>query len=114
MGTGARLSRMRGRAVGAFELPGRTSAGRQQCRAGHGPCYGSGHQSAQRVTAPRLEWLGRVPYEPTWRAMQQFTESRGSGTDDEIWLLEHEPVFTLGMNADRAHVLDAGDIPLVQ
>ena len=62
----------------------------------------------------RVKWLGRVPYEPTWRAMQQFTDTRGEHTDDELWLLEHQPVFTLGMNADRAHVLAAGDIPVVQ
>ena len=61
-----------------------------------------------------VKWLGRVPYEPTWRAMQQFTDTRGEHTDDELWLLEHDPVFTLGMNADRAHVLAAGDIPVVQ
>jgi len=68
----------------------------------------------REATAPRLIWLGRVPYEPTWRAMQQFTEARTEQTADQVWLLEHEPVFTLGMNADRAHVLDAGDIPVVQ
>ena len=59
-------------------------------------------------------WLGRVPYEPTWRAMQRFTETRDASSSDELWLLEHEPVFTLGMNADRAHVLDPGEIPVVQ
>jgi lipoyl(octanoyl) transferase len=58
--------------------------------------------------------LGRVPYESTWRAMQQFTEERGPDTPDELWLLEHEPVYTLGMNADPAHVLAAGDIPVVR
>ncbi|HEX9474768.1 MAG TPA: lipoyl(octanoyl) transferase LipB [Steroidobacteraceae bacterium] len=58
--------------------------------------------------------LGRVPYESTWRAMQQFTEERGPNTSDELWLLEHEPVYTLGMNADPAHVLAAGDIPVVR
>ena len=46
--------------------------------------------------------------------MQRFTDERGPGTSDEIWLLEHDPVFTLGMNADRAHVLTPGDIPVVQ
>jgi lipoyl(octanoyl) transferase len=66
------------------------------------------------VTAPRLKWLGRVPYEPTWRAMQRFTNERDAATADEIWLLEHEPVFTLGMNADRAHLLTPGSIPVVQ
>jgi lipoyl(octanoyl) transferase len=59
-------------------------------------------------------WLGRVPYEPTWRAMQAFTEQRDADTVDEIWLLEHDPVFTLGMNADRSHVLAPGDIPVLQ
>jgi lipoyl(octanoyl) transferase len=61
-----------------------------------------------------VKWLGRVPYEPTWRAMQKFTDARDEHTDDELWLLEHDPVFTLGMNGDRAHVLAAGDIPVVQ
>ena len=61
-----------------------------------------------------FKWLGRVPYEPTWRAMQRFTEERGPDTPDELWLLEHEPVYTLGMNADPAHVLAAGDIPVVR
>jgi len=59
-------------------------------------------------------WLGRVPYEPTWRAMQRFTDERDADSEDELWLLEHPPVFTLGMAADRTHVLDAGDIPVVQ
>ena len=58
--------------------------------------------------------LGIVEYEPTWRAMQRFTDERGSDTPDEIWLLEHPPVFTLGMNASRDHVLAPGDIPVVQ
>jgi lipoyl(octanoyl) transferase len=59
-------------------------------------------------------WLGRVPYEPTWRAMQAFTDQRDADTADEIWLLQHDPVFTLGMNADRSHVLAPGDIPVLQ
>jgi len=62
----------------------------------------------------RVKWLGRVAYEPTWRAMQQFTDARGEHTEDELWLLEHERVFTLGMNGDRSHVLAPGDIPIVQ
>jgi len=66
------------------------------------------------VTPVVVRWLGRVPYEPTWRAMQQFTEQRDADTPDELWLLEHEPVFTLGMNADPSHVLAPGDIPVVR
>ena len=63
---------------------------------------------------PVVRWLGRVDYEPTWRDMQRFTDQRDSTTPDELWLLEHPPVFTLGMNADPAHVLGAGDIPVVR
>ena len=46
--------------------------------------------------------------------MQAFTDQRGADTPDELWVLEHEPVFTLGMNADPAHLLAPGDIPVVQ
>jgi lipoyl(octanoyl) transferase len=58
--------------------------------------------------------LGLQDYEPIWRAMQRFTDSRGADTADEIWLVEHPPVFTLGMNASREHLLDPGSIPVVQ
>ena len=68
--------------------------------------------SARR--APLLKWLGRVEYEPTWRAMQALTDERGPGAPDQIWFLEHPPVFTLGMNAAPEHILAPGDIPLVQ
>jgi lipoyl(octanoyl) transferase len=62
----------------------------------------------------RVKWLGRVPYEPTWRAMQALTDTRDAATPDELWLLEHDPVFTQGMNGKPEHVLAAGDIPVVQ
>jgi len=62
----------------------------------------------------RVRWLGAAPYEPTWRAMQRFTEERGADSEDELWLLEHEPVYTLGMNADPSHVLAPGDIPVLR
>ena len=58
--------------------------------------------------------LGRQDYEPLWRAMQDFTGQRDSSTDDEIWFTEHPPVFTLGLNASREHLLTPGDIPVVQ
>jgi lipoate synthase/lipoate-protein ligase B len=64
--------------------------------------------------APAVRWLGRVDYEPTWREMQRITDTRDVNTPDEIWLLEHPPVFTLGLNADAGHVLAAGDIPVVK
>jgi lipoyl(octanoyl) transferase len=64
--------------------------------------------------APIIRHLGLVEYAPTWRAMQRFTDERTEATPDEIWFLEHPPVFTLGMNAKREHVLAPGDIPVVQ
>lgn len=62
---------------------------------------------------PLLRDLGRVAYEPTWRRMQTFTQERTEDTPDEIWFLEHPPVFTLGLNGKPEHVLAAGDIPVV-
>jgi len=64
--------------------------------------------------APLVRWLGRVDYVPTWREMQRITDTRDAHTPDEIWLLEHPPVFTQGLNGDPSHVLAAGDIPVVQ
>jgi lipoyl(octanoyl) transferase len=58
--------------------------------------------------------LGHVEYLPTWQAMQRFTDERDASTEDEVWLLQHPPVFTLGMAADASHVLAPGGIPVVQ
>jgi lipoyl(octanoyl) transferase len=76
----------------------------------------SGRPAAAGVSAPgaKVRRLGLVEYEPTWRAMQRFTDERGAATPDEIWFLEHPQVFTLGMNASREHLLAPGDIPVVQ
>ena len=62
---------------------------------------------------PEVRRLGRVAYEPTWRDMQAYTETRGPHHPDQIWLLEHPPVFTLGLNARPEHLLAPGDIPVV-
>ena len=70
--------------------------------------------AAPAIPPALIRRLGRVEYEPTWRAMQRFTEERSAATPDEIWLLEHPPVFTLGANASRAHLIAPGDIPVVQ
>jgi len=61
----------------------------------------------------RVRELGRQPYEPVWRAMQRFTDVRDQTTDDEIWMVEHDPVFTLGQAGKPEHVLAAGDIPVI-
>jgi lipoyl(octanoyl) transferase len=63
---------------------------------------------------PLIRHLGLTPYEPTWRAMQRFTDERDAATPDEIWFVEHPPVFTLGLNASREHLLAPGEIPVVQ
>ena len=58
--------------------------------------------------------LGCQDYEPLWRRMQSFTNERDESTPDELWFTEHPPVFTLGVNAAKEHVLAPGDIPVVQ
>jgi len=57
--------------------------------------------------------LGRQAYGPVWRAMQRFTDARDAATPDELWLVEHEPVFTLGQAGKPEHVLAPGDIPVL-
>lgn len=68
---------------------------------------------AAMTSSPILRRLGRVDYEPTWRAMQAFTATRAADTPDEIWLLEHPPVFTLGQAGNPEHVLADIGIPIV-
>jgi len=65
-------------------------------------------------TAIAIRDLGHRDYEPLWREMQAFTEQRDGGSADEIWFAEHPPVFTLGLNASREHVIAPGDIPVIQ
>jgi lipoyl(octanoyl) transferase len=69
------------------------------------------------VTAPRtvvLRRLGRRPYRAVWTAMRDFTDRRDDATPDEVWLVEHPPVFTLGVNAAREHLLAPGEIEVVE
>jgi lipoyl(octanoyl) transferase len=61
-----------------------------------------------------IRQLGRQPYQPVWHAMQQFTDDRDDSTVDELWVLEHEPVFTQGQAGKAEHILLPGDIPVVQ
>ncbi len=62
----------------------------------------------------KTRFLGRQDYVPLWHSMQTFTDERDSSTPDEIWFCEHPPVFTMGLNASREHLLAPGDIPVVQ
>ncbi len=58
--------------------------------------------------------LGRSDYRDTWDAMKDFTNRRNPETLDELWITEHAPIFTQGLNGRAEHVLDIGDIPLLQ
>ena len=66
------------------------------------------------LVLPVLRDLGRVPCEPIVDAMKAFTAARTADTPDEIWLVEHLPVFTQGLAGKAEHVLDAGEVPIVQ
>ncbi|WP_211343608.1 lipoyl(octanoyl) transferase LipB [Neptunomonas concharum] len=61
-----------------------------------------------------IRQLGLQPYQPIWESMQAFTDERSGDTPDEIWVLEHEPVFTQGQAGKPEHLLHTGDIPVVQ
>ena len=65
------------------------------------------------MTGLRLRRLGRVDYAACLAAMQDFTDRREANTPDQLWLVQHPPVFTLGLAGRAEHVLDAGDIPVV-
>ncbi|MBC7002612.1 lipoyl(octanoyl) transferase LipB [Photobacterium sp. BZF1] len=58
--------------------------------------------------------LGRQDYQPIWQAMHKFTDERSPETTDEVWLVEHNPVFTQGQAGKAEHLLNTGDIPVVQ
>lgn len=62
----------------------------------------------------RIRHLGLRDYTEVWEEMQAFTENRTAATQDELWLLEHHPVFTLGLAGKREHLLNPGCIPVVQ
>lgn len=61
-----------------------------------------------------LRRLGRAEYEPTWRAMQEFTARREAATKDELWLVEHPPVYTLGQGGKPEHLLRETGVPVVK
>jgi lipoyl(octanoyl) transferase len=66
------------------------------------------------MVAPLVRDLGLRPLPDVWAEMQAFTAQRTEDTRDEVWFVEHPPVYTLGMRADRSHLLAPGDIPVVQ
>ncbi len=79
------------------------------------PLAGEGWgEGADDKTLLILRRLGTRDYTPVWRAMQSFTQQRSDATPDELWLVEHPPVFTQGLNGKPEHLLAPGDIPVIQ
>lgn len=62
----------------------------------------------------KVEKLGLQPYQPIWEAMKNFTSTRTPDTNDELWVLEHYPVYTQGQAGKTEHILNPGEIPIVQ
>ncbi len=69
---------------------------------------------SEQTSTVIIRQLGTKHYEPVWQAMQRFTDERDQNTQDEIWLVEHPPVFTQGQAGKAEHILMPGDIPVVQ
>ncbi len=61
-----------------------------------------------------VKQLDVVPYEECYAAMREFNQARSSNTEDEIWILQHPPVYTLGLAGSRKHIIDAGKIPVIE
>ena len=66
------------------------------------------------MQTPLIKDLGRTDYQPVWKAMKQFTQDRDRSVRDELWRTEHNPVYTQGLNGRDEHLLNTGDIPVVQ
>lgn len=74
-----------------------------------------GNQSVNKIEDSLIvRHLGLSDYEPVWKAMHHFTDNRNDETIDEVWLVEHNPVFTQGQAGKEEHLLNTGDIPVVQ
>jgi len=66
------------------------------------------------ISRPHVKFLGQTDYDECWQAMKAFTHERDADTQDEIWITEHAPVFTQGQNGKPEHLVNPGDIPVVQ
>jgi len=78
------------------------------------PSTRNANLKAEEASRLKLRRLGLASYEPVWRAMQTFTDQRAETTLDELWLVQHPPVFTQGQAGKAEHVLAPGDIPVIQ
>lgn len=66
------------------------------------------------VKLPTIKYLGQTDYESVWQSMKHFTKQRVSSTDDELWVTEHFPVYTQGLNGKQENLLSTSGIPVVQ
>lgn len=66
------------------------------------------------AASPLIKQLGKQDYQQVWQAMLDFTQSRNNLTPDELWVVEHPPVFTLGRNGKESHILNRSDIPIIK
>ncbi|ABI55534.1 lipoyl(octanoyl) transferase LipB [Alkalilimnicola ehrlichii MLHE-1] len=66
------------------------------------------------LTDIQVRYLGRRDYRETWSAMRRYTDERGPDTPDQLWVVSHPPVYTLGQAGRREHILDPGEIPVVE
>jgi len=81
----------------------------------HKPVSSMGDSSLlTHCSSLRVKHLGLVEYLPTWRAMQDFTARRNADTEDELWLLQHPPVYTLGLNGKPEHLPQDTAIPVIK
>ena len=74
----------------------------------------SNHAEPTAVHVLNWQWLGRQDYLPTWQAMRALTDARDAATSDQLWGVEHPPVFTQGQAGRPEHLLDAHGVPVVQ
>ena len=71
------------------------------------------HRTSPITLMVAIRHLGLQDYETTWQDMQSFTQERSADTADELWIVEHAPVYTLGLNGKREHLLNPGDLPVI-
>lgn len=71
-------------------------------------------EQAPRPASAQARWLGRRDYSPVWQAMRRFTDERDAEVTDQLWALEHNPVFTQGQRGSADHVLATNNIPIVE
>jgi lipoyl(octanoyl) transferase len=102
--------------TGQADCPAKSeiASSREAAPGNDGGLLDSYRKADRLLSSLAVRHLGPQPYEPIWRAMQNFTAQRSDTTPDELWLLEHLPVYTLGQAGDPRHLLRDNGIPLLR